>query len=132
MLKEQQKEFNSKQSALMEAGVLMTETDILSKETQKQKSVLDCRSSHHKEPVDSPKEVDQMVKMYKGDERLLRSALWKEIQYRKYSSYSIKFNNPLFAQQKVEKKKLIENLKLLLIRRDVSLAESLFICLVDF
>ena len=130
MLKEQQKEFNSKQSALMEAGVLMTETDILSKETQK--SVLDCRSSHHRGPVDSPKEVDQMVKMYKGDERLLRSALWKEIQYRKYSSYSIKFNNPLFAQQKVEKKTLIENLKLLLIRRDVSLAESLFICLVDF
>ena len=130
MLKEQQKEFNSKQSALMEAGVLMTETDILSKETQK--SVLDCRSSHHRGPVDSPKEVDQMVKMYKEDERLLRSALWKEIQYRKYSSYSIKFNNPLFAQQKVEKKTLIENLKLLLIRRDVSLAESLFICLVDF
>ena len=43
-----------------------------------------------------------MVEMYKGDEKLLRSALFKEIRYCKYSSYSIKFNNPLFAQQKVE------------------------------
>ena len=33
VLKEHQKEFNSNQSALMEAGVSMTEADILSKET---------------------------------------------------------------------------------------------------
>ena len=32
VFKEQQKEFNSKQSVLMEAGVLMTKADILSKE----------------------------------------------------------------------------------------------------
>ena len=43
-----------------------------------------------------------MVEMYQGDEKLFRSALFKEIRYSKYSSYSIKFNNPLFAQQKVE------------------------------
>ena len=40
--------------------------------------------------------------MQKGDEKLLRSAICKEIRHLKYSSYSIKFNNPLFAQQKVE------------------------------
>ena len=37
MLKEQQKAFNSKQSALREAGVSIAEADILSKETQIQK-----------------------------------------------------------------------------------------------
>ena len=58
MLQEQQKEFNSKQSALMEAGVSMTEADILSKETQIQKYVQDCRTSRHKGPVDSPEKVD--------------------------------------------------------------------------
>ena len=101
MLKEQQKEFNSEQSALMKAGVSMTKGNLLFKETQIQKYVQDCRSSHQKAPADSPEEVDQMVEMYKGDEKLLRSALCKEIRYRMYSSYSIKFNNPLFAQQKV-------------------------------
>ena len=75
----------------------MMEADILSKETQLQKYVQDCRSSHHKGPVDSPEEIDQMVEMYKEDEKLLQSALCKEVQYHKYSSYSIKFNNPLFA-----------------------------------
>ena len=44
VLKEKPKEFNSKQSALKEAGVLMTEADILSKETQIQKYVQDCCS----------------------------------------------------------------------------------------
>ena len=63
MLKEQQKEFNSNQSALMEAGVSVTEADILSKETQIQKYVQDCCNSLYKGPVDSPGEVDQMVEM---------------------------------------------------------------------
>ena len=62
VLKEQQ-EFNSNQSALMEAGVSMTEADILSKEMQIQKYVQDCCRSLHKGPVDSPGEVDQMVEM---------------------------------------------------------------------
>ena len=43
-----------------------------------------------------------MAEMYKGYEKLLRSALFKEIRYGKYSSYSIKFSNPLFTQQEVE------------------------------
>ena len=71
MLKEQQKEFNSKQSALMKAGVSMTKVNLLFKETQIQKYVQDCRSSHQKSPAYSPEEVDQMVEMYKGDEKLL-------------------------------------------------------------
>ena len=124
VLKEKQKEFNSKQSALKEAGVLMTDADILSKETQIQKYVQDCCSSRHKGPEDSPEEVGQMVEMYKGDEKLPRSALCKEIRFRKYSSYSIKFNNPLFTRQKVEMKILIENLKLLLMKTDLSMAAS--------
>ena len=81
----------------MEAGVSKTEADILSKETQIQKYVQDCRSIRHKGPLDSPEEVDQMIEMYKGGEKLLRSALCKEIRYRKCSSYSIKFKNPLLA-----------------------------------
>ena len=86
----------------MEAGVSMTGVDILSKETQIQKYVPDCCSSRHKGPVDSSEEVDQMVEICKVVEKLLRSALCKEIRYRKYSPYSIKLNNPLFAQQKVD------------------------------
>ena len=38
------------------------------------------------------------------------------------SSYSNKINNPLFAQQKVEMKKLIKKLKLMLLKTDVSMA----------
>ena len=100
VLKEQEKEFNSKRSALMGAGVSMTEADILSKEAHIQKYVQDCRSSRRKGPVESPEEVDQMVQMYKGDEKLLRSALCKKIRHRKYSSYSIKFNNTLFTERR--------------------------------
>ena len=58
VLKEQEKEFNSKRSALMGAGVSMTEADILSKEAHIQKYVQDCRNSRHKGPVESPEEVD--------------------------------------------------------------------------
>ena len=70
MLKEQQKEFNSKQPALREAGVLIAKADILSKEMQIQKYNQDCLSCCHKGSVDSPKEVDQVVEMYKGNEKL--------------------------------------------------------------
>ena len=45
----------------MEAGLSMTESDILCKETQIQKYVQDCRSSRHKKPVESLEEVYQMV-----------------------------------------------------------------------
>ena len=51
MFKEQKKEFNSKQSALMEACVSITGEDTLSKEMQIQKYVPDIRSCH-KVPVD--------------------------------------------------------------------------------
>ena len=40
VLKQQQKEFNLKQSALIKAGALMTEVDIVSKETQIQSRLL--------------------------------------------------------------------------------------------
>ena len=63
VLKEQQKEFNSKQSASVEASVLVTEANTLSRETQIQKYVHYCRSSRPKAPVDTPEEVDQMVEM---------------------------------------------------------------------
>ena len=68
----------------MEAGLSMAESDILYKEMQMQKYVQDCRSSRHKRPVDSLEEVYQMVEMYKGDEKLLRSALCKDIRHRKF------------------------------------------------
>ena len=79
VLKEQQEEMNPKQSALMKAGALMTETNILYKETQIQKYVQDCRSSRHKGQVDSLEDVDQIVEMYNRNDKLLRSALCKEM-----------------------------------------------------
>ena len=86
----------------MEADVSMTGVDILSKEKQIQKYVPHCRNSRQKGPVDSSEEVDQMVEMCKGNEKLLQSALCKQTRYRKYSFYCIKFSNPIFAQQKVD------------------------------
>ena len=58
----------------------------------------------------------------KKDEKALRTALSKEIHYRKYSSFSIKFDNPLFLQKKLDAPALISSLKLLLMETDISLA----------
>ena len=58
----------------------------------------------------------------KKDEKALRTALSKEIRDRKYSSFSIKFDNPLFVQKKLDVPALINNLKLLLMKTDISLA----------
>ena len=58
----------------------------------------------------------------KKDEKALRTALSKEIRYPKYSSFSIKFDNPLFLRKKLDVPALISNLKLLLMKTDISLA----------
>ena len=80
-----------------------------------------CRDSHQG-PLKDPEEVNDLVKRFNGNEKLLRSALTKEIRYRKYSSHSIKFNNPLFSQRNCDIKTLIENLRLLLMKTDVTMA----------
>ena len=74
--------------------------------------------------MSSPEEVDELINQVhlKEDEKALRKALIQEIRYRKYSSISIKFNNPLFDQQKVDTATLISNLKLLLMKTDSGLA----------
>ena len=68
-----------------------------------------------------------------SDEKKLRSALSKEILYRKYSTKNIKFDNPLFRQQKCETKVMIGNPKLLLMTTDVPMVaryEINLICIV--
>ena len=116
-----QKEFNAKQRALIEAGVTVTDADILAKDTQVQKFVQQCRKSHDG-PLNDPEEVDAVVKRFSEDEKALRSALTKEIRYRKYTSHSIKLDNPLFAQKKIGIPRMIENLKLLLMKSDFPMA----------
>ena len=110
-----------KQFALIEAGVSVTDADILSKDTRLQKFVQQCRVSHNG-PLNDPEEVEDLVKRFNTDEKLLRSALTKEIRYRKYSSHSIKFDNPLFMQQKCDVKTFVGNLKLLLMKTGVPMA----------
>ena len=120
-MKIEQNKFDTKQRALIEAGVTLTDADVLSKETQLQKFVQQCRSSHNG-PLNSPDEVEDLVRKFENDKKKLRSALTKEIRYRKYSSYSIKFDNPLFSQKKCDESTLIANLKLLLMKTDVPMA----------
>ena len=119
-LRSLQKEFDAKQDALLKAGVTKTDADILAKDTQLQKFVQTCRKSHNG-PLGDPAEVDELVMKIK-DEKKLQSALCAEIRYRKYSSLSIKFDNPLFAQRNLSSKKLADNLKLLLMKTEVTLA----------
>ena len=93
----------------------------MAKETQIQKFVQSCRTSHGG-PLNAPEEVDELVAKLQHDPSTLRTALTKEIRYRKYSSFSIKFNNPLFDQQKLNIESLTTNLKLLLMKTDSTLA----------
>ena len=116
-----QKEFSEKQEALLRAGVTQTDAETLAKETQVQKYVQQCRTSHGG-PFNAPEEVDELVTKLQHDDKLLRSALTKEIRYRKYSAYSIKFDNPLFKQQNCDTTTLIGNLKLILMKSDCTLA----------
>ena len=122
-VQKQQDEFNEKQAALLKAGVTKTDADILAKDSQMQKFVQQCRASHNG-PLNSPDEVDDLVNRadLKDDDKALRSALTKEVRYRKYSSLSIKFDNPLSHQRKCDTLTLINNLKLLLMKCDSSLA----------
>ena len=122
-LGEQQDAFNEKQAALLKAGVTQTDAEALAKDSQIQKYVQACRESHNG-PLVSPEEVDELINQdhLKEDEKALRKALIKEIRYPKYSSISIKFNNPLFDQMKVDTATLISNLKLLLMKSDSGLA----------
>ena len=116
-----QEKFNEKQAALMEAGVNKSEAAALGKETQIQKFVQQCRASHNG-PLGSPEEVDELVENLKDDQQKLRTSLIKEIRYRKYSSLSIKFDNLLFLQKKCDVLTLSNNLKLLLMKTDSTLA----------
>ena len=77
-LKLMQQDFNAKQAALVEAGVAVTDADILSKDTQIQKFVQQCRKSHNG-PLSDPEEVDAIVERFANDQQQLRLALMKEI-----------------------------------------------------
>ena len=66
--------------------------------------------------------MDDLVSKFKHNDKELRSALTREIRYRKYSAYSIKLDNPLFDQQKCNTDTLISNLKLLLMKTDTTMA----------
>ena len=95
--------------------------DILSKDNQLQKFVQSCRKNHGG-PLEKDDEVDPLVDRFRHDEEKLRSALTRELRYRKYSTKNIKFDNPLFKQQNVGIDVLITNLKLLLMKTDVPMA----------
>ena len=114
-MKSVQNEYNANQVALIEAGVTLTDADILSKDNQLEKFVQSCRT-HHVGPLKN-EEVDELVARFTHDEQGLRSALTREIRYRKYSTTNIKFDNPLFKQMNVSTDVLVSNLKLLLMKR---------------
>ena len=98
-MKKAQNNFNTKQAALIEAGVAVTDADILSKDNQLLKFVQSCRK-HHDGPLENYLELEELVERFRHAKKKLRSALTREIRYRKYSTTNIKFDNPLFKQRK--------------------------------
>ena len=117
----QHKEFNKKQIALMEAGVTVTDAEILSKDNQLQKFVQSWRK-HHNGPLENDGELDELVHRFADDDKKLRSALTREIRYMKYSMTNIKFDNPLFKQQGVDTSVILSSIRLLLMKTEVPMA----------
>ena len=66
-------------------------------------------SKSHNGPLNDPDEIDAIVKGFGEDENALRSAL----------THSIKFDNPLFGQNKIGTPTMIKNLMLLLMKTDI-------------
>ena len=91
------------------------EAVILSKETQVQRVVRQCKESHGG-PIHSLKELESLVVLKgKVNEKALASALNLEIRYRKFTCLlKVATNNELFKQQGIENKERITHLSQLL------------------
>ena len=108
-----QLEFDKRQKSLMAAGLRDDEAVILTKESQVQTVVRQCKESHGG-PVQSLAELEQLIKD-KENEKALASALNLEIRYRKFTCLlKVATNNELFRQRGIDNKLRIIHLKQLL------------------
>ena len=97
----------------MSAGLREDEAVILSKESQVQRVVRQCKESHGG-PINSLTELDELIKS-KTNEKNLAAALNLEIRYRKFTCLlKVATNNELFKQQGIDNKLRITHLKQLL------------------
>ena len=104
---------NFKQADLMAQGLRDDEVLVLSKESQVQRVVRQCKVSHGG-PIHSVKELEELIKK-KPTEKALTSALNYEIRYRKFTCLlKVATNNELFKQQGIDNKQRIIHLKQLL------------------
>ena len=106
-------QFDQRQKSLMAAGLREDEAVVLSKESQVQRVVRQCKESHGG-PVMSVKELENLI-LAKQTEKELASALNLEIRYRKFTCLlKVATNNELFKQQGIDNKLRITHLKQLL------------------
>ena len=117
-----QNEFDSKQRALIDAGVLPADAVLMTAENKIQRVVAQCRKSHGG-PISEEHEVDRIIEKF-PDDKSRKLALALEIRYRKFTVLNIKDSNPLFKQQNLTVKQLCTNLKLLLQKTDLSMAST--------
>ena len=105
--------FDSRQKNLMSSGLREDEAVVLSKETQVQRVVRQCKESHGG-PIHNVDELEKLT-AEKTDEKSLASALNLEIRYRKFTCLlKVATNNDLFKQQGIDNKERITHLKQLL------------------
>ena len=117
-----QKEFDSKQRALIDAGVLPADAILMTAENKIQRVVAQCRRSHGG-PISEEHEVDDIAEKF-SDDKSRKLALSLEIRYRKFTVLNIKDSNPLFKQQNLTVEQLCTNLKLLVLKTDLSMAST--------
>ena len=97
----------------MASGLREDEAVILSKESQIQRVVRQCKESHNG-PIHSLAELDQLISQ-KTTEKSLATALNLEIRYRKFTCLlKVATNNDLFKQQGIDNKIRIMHLKQLM------------------
>ena len=112
-LDELQFQFDKKQTNLIASGLKDDEAVILSKETQVQRVVRQCKESHGG-PIHNVAELEKLI-ADKSDEKALGQALNLEIRYRKFTCLlKVATNNELFRQQGIDNKLRITHLKQLL------------------
>ena len=108
-----QYDFDARQKSLMSAGLREDEAVILSKESQVQRVVRQCKESHGG-PIQNLDELNALVAS-RTDEKSLSAALNLEIRYRKFTCLlKVATNNELFRQQGIDNKLRITHLKQLL------------------
>ena len=106
-------DFDTRQKNLMASGLREDEAVILSKESQIQRVVRQCKESHNG-PIHSLAELDELISKKKTD-KSLAAALNLEIRYRKFTCLlKVATNNELFKQQGIDNKLRITHLRQLM------------------